>query len=134
MNSTLQNTPKKSKLPRSSVVMYLAGIIFFLIAVGSLVLNIMLYSKTVSQYLSQGYPASISKDILIAQLLPALFQTISCYMGIAFILLAAGLINHKISQLLRKDDGTASEIKQNTETPVPAVETEPLEHDSEDQK
>ncbi len=102
------NVPKKLKIPASSIALYIAFLVVALIAVASLINNIMYFNNTVANYVAQGYPAAkVMKELIPAQLLPGIFEPIAVYGGIAFILLGAGIINHKFSKcliLLTKDE------------------------------
>jgi hypothetical protein len=65
------NGQTKNKPPISSMLMYAAGIVIFLIAVTTLVMNVILFNKTVAQYVGQGYPsAEVLKQLIPVQLLP----------------------------------------------------------------
>jgi hypothetical protein len=99
---------KKTKRFTISTALYIAAAVAAIIAVASLVDNILLYKNSVSQYVAQGYPVAIVvKQLIPSQLLPAIFDTISVYGGIAFILFSAGIINKKVTEclaLLNKDE------------------------------
>lgn len=99
---------KKSQRPLSSTIMYIAAAVLALIAIASLVNDIILYRDAVSQYVSQGYPRNlVVKQLLPNQLLPGIFDSVTAYGGIAFVLFCAGLINRKVTEclkLLSKDE------------------------------
>lgn len=96
---------KKSKKIVSSIVMYIAATVIALIGIALLVDNIIQFKAAMSQYISQGYSAATVKQQLIpSQLLPSIFDSIGVYGGISFILVAAGIINTKLSKLLTKDE------------------------------
>ncbi|MEN6459926.1 MAG: hypothetical protein ABFC94_00960 [Syntrophomonas sp.] len=99
---------KKSKKFTISTTLYIAASVVALIAVASLIDNIILYKNSVAQYVAQGYPvALVIKQLIPSQLLPGLFDTIAVYGGIALILFSAGIINKKVSEcltLLTKDE------------------------------
>jgi hypothetical protein len=92
---------KKSKTPASSIIMYVGSIIVALIAIASLINNVLLFKTSITDYVAQGYKkAQILPRIIPGQLLPAIFEAVAVYGGIAFILLCAGIINHKLSKSL----------------------------------
>jgi len=94
-------TPKKAKRSIGSIVTYTAGSITAIIAIASLVNNIILYKSNVAQYVAQGYTASeVTKQLLPAQLLPGVFESIAVYGGIAFLIFIAGRIHQKVFQCL----------------------------------
>jgi hypothetical protein len=93
--------PKNTKRSTSTVVMYVAVSITAIITIASLVNNIILFLQNVAQYVAQGYPvAEVIKQLLPAQLLPGLFESLAVYGGIAFLIFTAGSINQKVSQCL----------------------------------
>lgn len=107
--------PKKSTKAVFSIVLYVAALVVAIIGISSLVISILLFKKTVTQYAtqyaSQGYTAAaIAKQLLPSELLPAVFQTVGTYGGITFLLIGAGMINQKLTYLLKaKKDETVSE-------------------------
>jgi len=113
------NGAKKSKPPFSSLLMYAGGVVIFLIAIASLVMNVLLFQKTVAQYVDQGYPSdAVLKELVPVQLIPGLFESIALYAGIAFILVAVGFLNHKISKyiLVPAEAIEAAESEDNIDT------------------
>lgn len=101
MKNKGKNSTQKFKKFTFSTTLYIAAAVVALIAVASLVDNIMLYRNSVSQYVAQGYPvALVVKQLIPSQLLPGLFDTISVYGGIALVLFSAGVINKKVSKCL----------------------------------
>lgn len=93
---------EKSKLTVSSIVMYVGSTIVALIALAFLIDNIILFKDTVAQYVGQGYPSdTVVKQLIPSQLLPGVFESVALYGGIALILFAAGLINHKAIIILK---------------------------------
>lgn len=93
------NVPEKSKKPTSSIALYVAGSIAALIAVASLINNIVLFNNTVNDYVDQGYTAAdVIKHFIPVQLLPGIFEPIAVYGGIALVLIYAGLIYQKVSK------------------------------------
>jgi hypothetical protein len=96
-----QKNIKNSQTPRGTILLYIAGAVTLLLAISSLVMNIILFQKTLEQYVAQGYPSSeVLKQLIPVQLLPGLFEAIALYAGMAFVLFAAGSINKKVSQSL----------------------------------
>lgn len=103
---------KKSKKCRTSIGFYIASIIATIIGIASLVTNITLFTKTVKQYVSQGYSqTTVVSQLLPSQLLPSLFETVVVYFGIAVILFGIGLINKKLSQVFKAQQGETSNVE-----------------------
>lgn len=101
MKFKTENANGKSKAPISSIIMYIFAAISAIIVVVSLVNSIVLFNKTVAYYVTQGSTASeVSKQLISSQLLPAIFESVIAYGGIALILVGAGIINHKVSKCL----------------------------------
>jgi len=93
---------KKSKGPAGSIVLYVAAIVVIIIGVAYLVTNIVLFQKSVAQYVAQGYTtADVTSQLIPSQLLPGIYEPIAVYGGIALILFGAGMINQKISKCLK---------------------------------
>ena len=121
---------RNQKKPSSSIVLYIAGSVVALIAVTSLINNIMLFNNSVNQYVDQGYPvADVIKHLIPLQLLPGIFEPIAVYGGIALVLFYAGLINQKVSKcllLLTKvevcNDATEESVMEENITDVGNVE------------
>jgi hypothetical protein len=87
----------RKKLPKSSILMYIASAFIAVVAVALLVNNVLYFNNTISQYTTQGYPYEmVAKELIPGQLLPGIFQPLSI-LGIAVILYGAGLINQKIT-------------------------------------
>jgi hypothetical protein len=104
----------KSRLPISSIILYITAVITFLIAAAALINNIILFKDNIDHYVQQGYPlAEVLKGLLPSQLLPGIFEPVAVYMGIALVLFAAGLINQKITKLINLQIN--SEIPENSE-------------------
>lgn len=92
---------KHSKKVISSIIMYVSSVIVAIAGIASLINNILLFRSTVSSYVSQGYKRAVVVNHLIpSQLLPSIFEAVAFYGGIAVLLLAAGIINKKISKSL----------------------------------
>lgn len=122
---------KRSKRPTGSIVLYVASIGVAIIGVAYLVTNILLFQKSVAQYVEQGYAvADVTSQLLYSQLLPGIYEPIAVYGGIALILFGAGMINHKLSKALKmlgkiEAEGTLLELDETeTETETSKVETE----------
>ncbi|WP_199241771.1 hypothetical protein [Desulfosporosinus sp. Sb-LF] len=93
---------KKSKRPAGSIVLYVAAIVVTIIGVAFLVTNIVLFQKSLAQYVAQGYAAAdVASQLIPSQLLPGIYEPIGVYGGIALILFGAGVINQKISKSLK---------------------------------
>jgi len=93
---------KKSKRPAGSIVLYVAAIIVACIGIAYLATNIVMFQKSVAQYVGQGYAvADVTSQLLLSQLLPGIYEPVAVYGGIALILFGAGMINHKITKGLK---------------------------------
>lgn len=91
-------TNKKSSL---SIALYVGGIIVALLGLASLINNAILYNSAVSQYVAAGYASSeVIGQLLPSQLLPAIFESIALYGGLAMVLFYMGLINQKVSNYM----------------------------------
>lgn len=92
---------KKSKKISVSKILNAAALVVAILGIASLVNNIYLFKQAVSQYVAQGYStATVTKQLLLSQLLPGIFEPIALYGGISIVLLAASMINKKISKCL----------------------------------
>lgn len=105
--------PKKSTKSVFSIVLYIAAFVVAIVGISSLVITVLLFNKTVAQYAeqyaSQGYSSSvIAKQLIPSQLLPAVFQTVGMYGGITFLLIGAGIINQKLTYLVKAKQGDAA--------------------------
>ena len=93
----------KEKKLISSIVFYIAAIITAIIGTGLLINNVILYSKNVAQYVAQGYAMdTVINQLLPSQLIPGVCEPIALYGGMALLLVAAGIINKKVSKCLEK--------------------------------
>ena len=91
----------KQKKPVSSIILYVAASIIAILGVTLLVSNILLYRSNVAQYVAQGTAkAVVTKQLIPAQLIPGIFEPIAVYLGIALLLVFAGIINQKVSKYL----------------------------------
>ncbi|MFT8316220.1 MAG: hypothetical protein ABF633_18500 [Clostridium sp.] len=100
-----KNKVEKSKKVVSSIILYVAAVFVALIGVGLLVENIVVYNITLAHYLTQGYSAAtVKQQLILSQLLPSILSSIGIYGGIAFILVAAAIINTKLSKQITKDE------------------------------
>ena len=104
------NVSKETKKSTLSIVMYISASIVALLAVSLLINNFILFNNNVAMYVDQGYTSNdVVKQLIPSMLLPGIFEAIAVYGGIALVLLAAGLINQKISKcliLLTKTDAS----------------------------
>lgn len=72
-----------------------------LVGIALLVNDIILFRKTVNQYVAQGYSANVVLGQLVpSQLLPGIFQFIGLYGGIVCILIGIGIINKNFQKFL----------------------------------
>jgi hypothetical protein len=101
MKRKFKDSSKKSEKFIISTVLYVVASLVAIIGVALLVNNIVLFKNTVSQYVAQGYSAqTVINELRTSQLLPGIFEPVAVYGGIAFLLLAAGKINKKVSKCL----------------------------------
>ncbi|MDD3653449.1 MAG: hypothetical protein PHO01_04585 [Desulfotomaculaceae bacterium] len=111
------NKAEKCKVPVCSIALYVAFSVVALFAVASLINDIVYFNNTVANYVAQGYPdAAVRKELISAQLLPGIFESIAVYGGIAFIIFGAGCINHRFSRfltLLAKDGACHDTVEEN---------------------
>lgn len=96
---------KKSGKLSSCIVFYIAALVTALMGIVLLVNNVIMFRKTVNQYVAQGYSANIVLEQLVpSQLLPVIFQCIGLYGGIACVLIGIGIINKKLSRFFGESD------------------------------
>ena len=118
----------KQKKPVSSIILYVAASIIAILGVTLLVSNILLYRNNVAQYVAQGTAkAVVTKQLIPAQLIPGIFEPIAVYLGIALLLVFAGIINQKVSKYL--GTSTEKETEKISEDNSP-IETESTVEDS----
>lgn len=92
---------KGFKRSGSSIVLYCSAGLVALIALALLVMNIMMFSNAVSQYVAQGYAkAEVVKQLLAIQLLPGIFEPVAVYGGIALVLFYLGRLNDKVNNVI----------------------------------
>lgn len=97
-NKGVQGEPKKFSI---SILLYVAAMIVALLGIALLVNDIIVFRSAVAQYVMQGYPADeVIKGLMPTQLLPAIFEAIALYGGMAFALLGIGIANKKLSQYI----------------------------------
>lgn len=108
MSVNEKNVVGKSKMVTSSIVMFVSAVVVAIIGIASLITNVMVYKSTIASYVAQeaqgatvAQVTTASKQLISSQLLPAVFNSIGVYFGIALILVGAGLINNKISTGLK---------------------------------
>ena len=83
---------------KSTKTMYIAAAVTGIFALASLINNIYQFKSNVAMYTLQGYPAAeVLKQLIPAQLLPGVFEAIALYGGITVLLIAAGIINEKVT-------------------------------------
>lgn len=88
---------KLSKLPATTIIMYVTSIIVAIMAIAFLINNAMVYDKLVEGFVNQGYAKNdVTAELIPNQLLPTIFQSV-IYLGVASMLWAAGLINTKLT-------------------------------------
>lgn len=113
-----KSTSEKSKRVTSSIVLYVAGIIVAIVGIALLITNILYFKSLISQYVSQGYSsATVMKQLLPSQFLPAVFNSIGVYGGISVLLIGAGIINKKVTKVSEIDQNVEiSEIQETEQT------------------
>jgi len=101
MNLAENNGLEKSKPAIETIVLYVAAAVVALMGLALLVDNIYMYTTTLAQYVTQGYPkAEVTKQLLPSMLLPGIFEPIAVYGGIALVLFYLGVINKKVTWCL----------------------------------
>jgi len=114
-----KNSGKRSKKIVSSIILYIASAVTAIAGIALLVNNVIMYNKNVASYVEQGYEKStVTEQLIPGQLIPGVLEPIGVYLGIAFVLLAAAIINKKISNYI----ASITEIK--NEEPVLEVTSE----------
>jgi hypothetical protein len=97
-----KSTAKKTERVTSSIVLYVAGVIVAILGIALLVTNVIEYKAAITQYVAQGYSAAtVAKQLIPTQLIPAIFNSIGIYGGIAAVLIGAGKINTKVTKLFK---------------------------------
>ena len=107
---------KKSGRSGISTGMYIVSAVVAVIGVALLFDNLLLFKRTVDQYVGQGYATSVVIKELLPSLLPQIFEPIAIYGGIAFVLLGVGIVNNKVSKcltMLTKVDVSSDVIEEN---------------------
>jgi len=96
-----KNVSKKSGKSVISITLYVVAAVVAIMGVALLVNNVNLFNTAVAQYVAQGNPvATVRKALVTSQLIPGIFEPVAIYGGIAFLLLAAGIVNKKVSKCL----------------------------------
>jgi hypothetical protein len=91
----------KEKKPISSIILYVAASVTGILGIALLINNVILYYKNVTQYVAQGYAVeTVTGQLIPSQLLPGVFEPLALYGGIALLLVAAAIINQKVSKCL----------------------------------
>lgn len=100
MEPNSKNVTGRSKNSAVSILMFVAAAVVLLVGIAVLVSNIVVFRKTVEQYVAQGIPADlVTKELILPQLLPGIFQSF-LYYGAALILFGIGILNNKVSKFL----------------------------------
>lgn len=114
------------KISNTSLVLYISSMLVILIGIAALINNVMLYNNTISQYVSQGYPAAaVIKQLLPQQLLPGIFEPVAVYGGIAAVLFGCGRINGSALKCISLLSGTNVRNAEKDEDVQDIRETEP---------
>jgi len=96
-----KNVSKKSGKAAISITLYVVAAVVAIMGVALLVNNVYLYNTSFKQAVAQGYAAATVRNALVtSQLIPGVFEPLAMYGGIAFLLLAAGIVNKKVSNCL----------------------------------
>lgn len=103
---------KKSTLTKS---LYVAAAVVTIIAIASVVNDIIIFNNTINQFISQGYTSGeVIKQLIPSQLLPGLFEAVAIYGGMAMLLLGAGVINQKVIRCETTVDAVAADDHNDT--------------------
>jgi len=136
MKHKSQIASQKPPKQKSTKALNIAAAVTGISAVALLINNILLFKNNVDMYTLQGYPvAEVLKQLIPAQLLPGVLEAIAIYGGITVLLIAAAIINEKVSQCLpslpnqEKSEEAIQEIATENidevnETPAPTSEQE----------
>lgn len=121
---------KKAKKSKSALFLYAAAILIFAVGTTSLVLTITTYTKTVAQYVAQGYPAAlVTSELIPATLIPGILQAVGLYWGIAFVLFGLAVVSKKLQALLPAPVVESIQIEDIMEEET--IEAETVEEDTE---
>ena len=101
----------KTKMTKSSIVFFIASAFVAVVGTALIINNVLLYNSNITMYVSQGYSvATVSAQLLPAQLIPGVLEPLGMMYGIAFVLAAAGIMNNKISKVLAMSTETQESI------------------------
>lgn len=87
----------KVKGPKIATALKIGGIVVGVFGLAALINNIMIFMKTIEQYLEQGYPQEMIMEAMVpTQLLPGIFEPIAIYGGLGLLMFAVGVIACKL--------------------------------------
>ncbi|HSN58874.1 MAG TPA: hypothetical protein VLR72_05375 [Clostridiaceae bacterium] len=111
----------KTKMSKSSILFFVAAAFVAAVGTALLINNILLYNENVTMYVSQGYSMdTVAAQLLPAQLIPGVLEPIGAMYGIAFVLVAAGVLNNKLSKVLALTSATSASMLPETVTEAEA--------------
>lgn len=117
MENKENNVITNKKRAIGSTVLYVIGVIVAIIGIALLVTDVLYYKSLISQYVAQGYAAAtVEKQLIPSQLLPAVFNAVGLYGGLAALLFGAGVINTKVTASKAVEVTEAIEEKATEET------------------
>ncbi|MHC1719708.1 MAG: hypothetical protein AB9844_03275 [Clostridiaceae bacterium] len=115
----------KIKKTKSTIALFVAAAFIFIVGTALLVNNVLLYNDSVSQYVAQGYSIdTVVAYYLPSQLMPGVLEPIGTIYGVSFLLIAAAIINQKVSECLifskcgKAEDETKAEAEKEDEADI----------------
>ena len=99
---------KKKVTPKSSIFLYIIGIIVAIVGIIPLVDYLMIFVNHFSTYLASGYPYDTVFNSLVPSLIIQLCSYVATYLGIAVLLFGAGIINTKVFRVLNSKNSNVN--------------------------
>lgn len=88
----------REKLLQSTLLLYMASGLVFVVGVAHLANHIHSFVNTVALYTTQGFErAAVLRQLVPDRLMPGIFEGIGLYLGISALLFGAGTINQKLA-------------------------------------
>lgn len=103
---------KKSVTPKSSMVLYIIGVIVAIVGIIALVDYLMLFTKEFAAYLAEGNSYDAVFNYLMPNLVLQLCSYIATYLGMAVLLFGAGIINTKVFRILNAKISNVNVVKE----------------------
>jgi len=117
----------KIKKQKSTIALFVAAAFIFIAGTALLVNNVLLYNNNITQYVEQGYSIdTVVAYYLPAQLIPGVLEPIGTIYGISILLVAAAIINQKVSECLIFSKCGNTEEDKTGETTAKDAETEEI--------